>query len=158
MGQRYSGRRSGTPTQLRNTICCCTTARRRGFQHTGAKCTQVQHGSIAQQCAAGALRLCFSSNLRSVHVHRTTAAVHGSAPLAPWSAAAQPQTDSMFVHFTQNRFGIAQQTERTSGALERSSATMDMTNPGVQKPHWLPCALASRSCMGGKKSRWQGMG
>lgn len=30
-------------------------------------------------------------------------------------------------------------------ALLRSRAYMDMTKPGVQKPHWLPCELASLS-------------
>ena len=35
--------------------------------------------------------------------------------------------------------------QHTWGALERSSATIDITKPGVQKPHWLPCALARRS-------------
>lgn len=44
----------------------------------------------------------------------------------------------------------------TWGALERSSATMDITNPGVQKPHWLPCALASRSCEGWRKEERAG--
>ena len=37
--------------------------------------------------------------------------------------------------------------------LERSRLYMLITKPGVQKPHWLPCARASRSCTGCRPAR-----
>ena len=36
--------------------------------------------------------------------------------------------------------------------LQRSRLYMDMTKPGVQKPHWEPWALASLSCTGCRPS------